>query len=119
VTHFDHDHREREYVRLLAVFPLVPNFRCDPPRGPAILTRGTPSGVRVFGDLSEAKVRNAYMTRVFHEDVGLVGYERDVKQDGTITYSFEIPVYHTAGMKILEALGNVGQLATALCVRKS
>ena len=81
VTHLNHNHRERENVRFIAIFPLVPNLRRDPPHREAILNRSTPHRMRVFGDLRETKVRDAYVTRVFHKDVGLVRCKWDMKQD--------------------------------------
>ena len=81
-THLDHDHRERENVGFLAIISsLHPHLRRDPPHGEAILNRSAPYGVQVFGDLGEAKVRNQYVTGIFHEDVDLVGCQCGMKQD--------------------------------------
>ena len=42
-----------------------------------------------------------------------MGYETITE---TVTYSFEISVYHVAGVEVAEALGNIAKLARALCV---
>ena len=34
----------------------------------------------------------------------------------TITYSLEIPMYHVAGMEVVDALSDVGELMTELCI---
>ena len=80
-THFDHDHRERENIRFLAIFPLVPDLRRGPLKVKVILKRDTPLVVQVPGDHREAKIRDARFTGIFDQDVSLVECQRDVKQD--------------------------------------
>ena len=76
--YLDHDHREGENVRFLAVILIDQYLWCGPPQGEAILVRSAPYGIRVSGDLNVAKARNACMA-VFYEDVGLVGCQHGVE----------------------------------------
>ena len=39
------------------------------------------------------------------------------KMSGTVTYSFEVPMYHIARMEVVEAIGNVAKLGTGISVR--
>ena len=66
MTHLDHDHRERVNVSFLAIISLYPHLWRDPQ------IRRAPRGIQDFGDLGEAKVRDQYVTGIFHKDVGLV-----------------------------------------------
>ena len=76
----DHDHREREDIRFLTALPLVQNLWCGPSQGVAVLTRSAPYGIDVLSDLSEAEIRDACTTGVFHENVELVRCQRGVKR---------------------------------------
>jgi hypothetical protein len=109
VTCLDHDHRERENIRFLAMCPPVQNLWCSPSRGVTMLMRDTLYGVQVSSDRSEAKVRETCMTGVVHKDVWL-----DVCQCGgkirsrTTTYPLEASVNDIVGVEVAEALSNVG-----------
>ena len=81
MAYLDHDHREGEDVRFLAIFPLDQHLWRGPSHGQAVLARNTLYGVRVFGNLREAKIRDPYVARVFHKDVKLVGCRYGVKQE--------------------------------------
>ena len=81
VAYLDHDHRERENIRFLAIFPLVKNLWRGPSQGEAMLVRSAPYGIQVMSDLGEAEIRDAYMTGVFYKDVRLAGCQCSVKQD--------------------------------------
>jgi hypothetical protein len=66
---------------------------------------------------SQAKIRDASMTRVVHKDVLLAWHQQVVKQDSeTTTHSLEVPVYHIARMEVVEALSDVGQLVAGVSV---
>ena len=109
VTHLDHDHREGENVRFLAICPFFQDLWGSPPWGVAVPTRGAPSGVQVFSDRSETKVRDACITGVVYKDVRLAGchYGRETSFRAT-TYSLEISVDHIAGVEVVEAARDVG-----------
>ena len=79
-THLDHDHGEGENVRIIAVLFAAQNLRRSPPHGEASLIRGSPRGIQVSSDLSEAKIRDACVAGVFHENVGLAGHQRSVSE---------------------------------------
>jgi hypothetical protein len=71
MTCLDHDHCERENVRLLAIYSPVQDLRRSPPRGAAMLTRGGLDRIQVLSDRSASEIRDACMTGVVHEDVWL------------------------------------------------
>ena len=70
VTYLDHDHSERENVRLLAIWRFVQYLRRSPPRGTA-LTLGALRRIQVMSDSCEAKVCDTRIVEVVHEDVQL------------------------------------------------
>jgi len=73
VTDLNRDHRERENVRFLAVWPLVQDLWRSPPWGEAALRPSVPDGIDTLSERSEAKVRDACTTGVVHKDVWLAG----------------------------------------------
>jgi len=109
VTYLDHDHRERENIRFFATFPLFgQDLWRSPPRGMSLILCGTLLGTCVFSDRGEAKIRDACVTTVVHEDIRLAECQRDGKpRFRTISYSFEVPVNHIAGVEVAEALSDV------------
>ena len=70
VTYLDHDHSERENVRLLAIWRFVQYLRRSPPWGTA-LTLGALRRIQIMSDGCEAKVRDTRVAEVVHEDVQL------------------------------------------------
>jgi len=72
MTYLDHDHRERENVRFLAIFPPLQDLWRSPSWGVAVTTRSARFRIQISSDRSEAKIRDACTTRVIHKDVGLV-----------------------------------------------
>ena len=109
MTHFDHDHRERENVRFLAVCSLVQNLWRSPSWGVTTLTRGALHGIQVLGDHSKPKIYNARSIRVIYKDVWLAGCQHCCKTRFVmITYSLEVPVDHIAGVEVAEALRDIG-----------
>ena len=81
VMYLDHDHREGENIRLLAVFLLDQHLWRRPLHGAAILIRSAPYGIWAPGDLRETKIRDVYVAGIFHKDIRLVGCQCAVKQD--------------------------------------
>ena len=69
---------------------------------------GTPYGIEVFGDRSEAEIGDPCMTGVVHEDVRLAvcqcGHEARFR---TATYSLEVPMNDIAGVEVAEAFSDV------------
>jgi len=78
MTYFDHDHRERENIRFLAMFPSLQDLWSSPSRGVAV-TGSARNGVQISSDGGEAKIRDSRMTRVIHEDIWLPGVNTVVK----------------------------------------
>jgi len=107
VTCLDHDHRERENVRFLAIRPLLQDLRRSPPRGVAVMTRRARYGIHILSDCSEAEIRDACMTGVVHKDVRLVECQHGIETGFRTTYSFEIPMNHIAGVEVAQALSDV------------
>lgn len=71
----------------------------------------------ILGDHSETKVRDARTTGIVHEDICLDLCQSCGETKFTITaHSFKIPVYHVARMEVVEAIGNVEQLAFEVSV---
>jgi len=89
----------------------------SPSRGVAMLMCGTLHGIRVLSERGKAKIGDACMTRVVHQDVRLAERQRSSEMRfRTATYSLEIPVNHVAGVEVAEALSNIGYLATSVSV---
>jgi hypothetical protein len=107
-TYLNHDHRESENVRFLAMYPLVQNLWRSPPRTVTMLTRGTPYRIWVLSDCGEAKIRETRMARVVHKDIHLAecqcGGETIFR---TTTYSLEVPVNDIARVEVAEALSDI------------
>ena len=109
MMYLNHDHRERENVRFLAMLSFNQYFWCSPSWGETTLTLDTPYGIRVLSHHSEAKVRDTRITRVVHEDVWLDTCQYSGgSRSRVITYSFEVPMNHIAGVEVIEALSDVG-----------
>ena len=71
-TYLDHDHRERENVRLLAMFPfLFQDLWCSPSRSVALTTRGAPYRIQILSDPSKTKIRDPRAARGIHKDIWL------------------------------------------------
>jgi len=109
-THFDHDHRERENVSLLAARSLLlQDLRCGPSWGMAMLMRGAWHGIQALGNLSEPKIREARTTGVVHEDIRLVMCKySDGTRFRTTTYTLEVPMNYIVGVEVAEPLSGVG-----------
>jgi hypothetical protein len=71
VTHLDHDHRERENVRFLAIYPIVQDLWGSPSRGMVMVTRDAQLGIYACGDRSETKIRDPCMAVGIHKDIWL------------------------------------------------
>ena len=83
VSYLDHDHRERENVRFLAVSSLLLQYLWrGPSRGMTLIIRGASDGIQVLGDRSKAKTRDPCMVGVIHEDIRLLRV-RTVMKPGT------------------------------------
>ena len=84
----------------------------------APLARSDPFGIQVLSDDGDAKIREPCMRGVVnnvHKHVLLMGRQGGGKERFRITtYSFEISVDHIAGVKIMEALSDPGQLVTGM-----
>ena len=115
-TYLDHHHREGENICFFAILLLNQHLWRGPSHAVATQTRSILYGIRVFGYLREAKIRDPYMAGGFHKDVGLIVSTSCETRPKTITYSFEIPMYHITGMEVVEAPSDAGQLAIGLCV---
>ena len=70
--HFDHDHCEREDVRLLAVCPLIQDLWRSPSRGVTTMTRNALLRVQVLSDRRETKIHDARGTGAVYKNVRLV-----------------------------------------------
>jgi len=89
----------------------------SPSQGVAMLKCVTLHGIRVLSERGKAKIGDACMTRVVHQDVRLAERQRGSETGfGTATHSLEIPVNHIAGVEVAEALSNIGYLATNVSV---
>ena len=57
------------------------------------------------------------MAGIVHKDVRLMRYQCGGRARlGTATYPFEVPVNNIARVKVAEALGDIGKLATEVSV---
>ena len=109
MTRLDHDHRKSENVRFLTAPPPNQDLRRSPPRGVAAVKRGGRYGIQILSDGSEAKIRDACMTRIVHKDVRLAECQHSSAMRFRIaTYSFEVPMNHIAGVEVAEALSDFG-----------
>ena len=108
VTYLDHDHSERENVRFLAIWPFFQYLWRSPSCSKTTLILDTSHGIQIQSDSSETKVRDPRITGVVHEDVrlGTCQYGRETAVR-TITYPFEVPMNHIAGVEVAEALSDV------------
>jgi len=111
-TYFDHDHCERENIRLLAMCsPLVQDLRCSPSCGMLILIQDVLHRISVVDDRGNAEIRNAGAVRIIYEDIGLARH-----QDGCamrvrmVTHPFEAPVNHIARVEVVEAFSDISHL---------
>jgi hypothetical protein len=74
-----------------------------------------PYGFQVLGDRSKAKIRQACMTSGVHKDIWLVGCQCGGEtRFRTTTYTLEISMNNIAGVEVVEALSDVGQLVTGV-----
>jgi len=72
-TDLNHDHREREDIRLLAECPpIVQDLWCNPPCTAPILFRSAPYRIQVLGDHGETAIRDHRMAGGVHKNVRLV-----------------------------------------------
>jgi len=69
MTYLNHDHRERENVRFLAICPFIQEFWRSPSHGVAVLSWGASDGIQVLSDFGKAEVRDAGFAGAVHEDV--------------------------------------------------
>ena len=109
VTYLDHDHRERENIRLFTIRPyIIQDLGRSPSRGMALIARGTLYGIRVLGDRSETKICDPCMAGGIHKDIWLDTYQYGGKAAyGRITHSFEITVNYIAGVEEVKALSDI------------
>jgi len=69
-TDLDHDHREREDVRLLAECPPIgQDLRCHPSRTASVLVWGASYRVHVLSDHGETTICDHRMSCGVHKDV--------------------------------------------------
>jgi len=69
-TNLNHDHREREDVRLLAECPPIgQDLLCHPPRTVPVLVWGPLYRIRALGDYGETTVCDHRMAGGVHKDV--------------------------------------------------
>ena len=72
MAYLDHDHRERENIRFLAVCGLpVPDLRRSPAWAVTKVIRVAPYEIFVFDDRSVTKIPDARVTGVVYKDVRL------------------------------------------------
>jgi len=108
VTYLDHDHRERKNVRFLARRPRAQHLWRSPSRGVALLKRGALDGFQVLSYRSEAKIRDACVTRVVHKDIRLVECQHGGEtRFRTVTYSHEVPMDYIARVEVAEAVSDI------------
>ena len=88
MAYLDHDHRERENVGRFGTFSSIADLWGRPSRAEAALIRSAPYRIQVSSDLGETEIRDAYLTGVFHKDVGLVGRRYSVNK----TQSNHVPL---------------------------
>ena len=75
-TDLDHDHREREDIRLLAKFsPIDQDLRCNPSYTVPVLAWGAPYRIQVLSDHGETTICDTCTASDVHKDVLLVGYQ--------------------------------------------
>jgi hypothetical protein len=92
-TYLDHDHRERENVRFLAICPLLDKDLWSSP------SRGV---------TSKAKIRDACTAGVIHKNVWLVGYQYDGEMRFKISaYTLEISMNDIAGVEVAKAFSDI------------
>ena len=111
MAYFNHDHREREHVGFLAVYPFVQDLWRGPSRSVAVQGqgRGAPGGIQVSSDRGEAEIGDACVTGVIHKDVWLARCQwGDETRFKITTYSLEIPMDHIARVEVAEALSDIG-----------
>ena len=107
--YLDHDHREGENVRLLAICPLVQDLWRSPPCSETVLTRGALYRVQVSSDRSKAKIRQARVTGIIHKDIWLDMCQcRGETRLRAATYSLEVPMNNITEVEEVEAFSNVG-----------
>ena len=72
-TDLNHDHREREDIRLLAICPpIVQDLRCNPPRTVPVLIGSAPDRIQVLSDYGQTAIRDHRMAGGVHKNVRLV-----------------------------------------------
>ena len=113
--HLNHDHRERENVRFLAICLTLQDLRCSPSRSVATLTRGTLDRIQVLSGRSEAEISDACISGAIHQDIWLISYQHNSKARlKTSTYSLEVPMNYIAGVEVTEAVNDVVKLVTGV-----
>ena len=110
VSYLDHDHRERENIRFLAVGSLLLQYLwCGPSRSMTLIIRGASDGIQVLSDRSKAEIRDPRMVGVIHENIRLLRVKTIVKTGHkSITYSFEISMDYVAGVEEVKAFSDIG-----------
>ena len=97
MTFLDHEHREGEYVCFRANYITHQDLRRSPPRGESRHIRVTLYRILIFHEYSLAKIGDACMTGVVHEDVKLIGYQYGgAARFRMTTYSFDAPMNNFA-----------------------
>ena len=93
--------------------PPLQDFWRSPSRGVGVLECVALHGTWVFSECGKAKIRDACVTRVIHQDVSLAERQHDSgARSGTVTHSLEIPVNHIACVEVAESLSDIGYLVT-------
>jgi hypothetical protein len=109
LMYLDHDHRESENVRFLAIRPLlVQDLWRSPPRGMALLFRSTSHGIQVLGDPGKAKIGDPRMASDIYKDIRLGTCQYGGKSGlRAITYSLKITVNDAAGVEEAKAVSDI------------
>ena len=115
MTYLDHDHRESENTRFLAMWPLVQDLWRSPSRGVIGLIWGPPDGFRILSNRSETKICDSCMARLVHKDVWLPGYQYgDTTSSRKTAYPLEVSMNDIAGVEVAKSLGDIGQLVAGV-----
>ena len=107
VSHFDHDHRERENVCFLAIcsLPVQDLWRS---KSNGVAQRDARYGILELTDRPETKICDSCVTGAIHQDVWL-----DTCQFGrkiwltSITYSFEVSMNYVVRVEKVKTLSDI------------
>ena len=112
MTHLDHDHRERENVRLLAVCPLLgQDLWRSPSCGMTLIIQDNSHGIQAMSDRSQTEIGDPRMTSLVHEDIWLLGCQSSgTKGLRKMTYAHYAAVDDVLRMEKSESLSNIGYL---------